>query len=308
MELKYIIIVGLILLVLLLVVLRKKIGPYLRFMFTGIFIINFVIGLIVAGIAFWGLLAYLDSYTLHGEEIAVPNFYGMNVDELGDFTSEKNLRYKIVDSIYSDESPRGTVISQLPSAHSDGVESYVKPDRTIYLTIVKTGIEYKTVPSIVDQSKDYAVSMLKINGLTASIKPVAGKHANLVYAASYNGKDISEGMRVPKGSSIQLNVGLGTAGQPTSVPSLRCSTIIEAKSKLSTYKLFLDYHCDDCLTAADTLNAKIYKQVPGPVGLANTTVREGADLTVFASVAKPCDGAPLPVNADSTTLREPGSN
>ncbi|MBL4706252.1 MAG: PASTA domain-containing protein [Flavobacteriales bacterium] len=288
---KYLIIILLVVIVLLLILFRKKLRVYFAFLFTGIFILNFFIAVIAGAGAFWGLLAYLDSYTLHGEEIAVPNFYGMHVEELGSFTSEKHLRYKIVDSVYSDNSPRGTVISQMPSANSDVIESKVKPNRTIYLTVVKSGIEYKTIPEIANQSKDYAVSMLNIYGLNPVIHPVAGQHANLVYGVYYNGKEVKIGQKVPKGSEIQINVGKGTEGTPTSVPSLRCLTIDKAKVALNSYSLFLDYHCDVCLTAADTINAKIYKQVPGPVGIENSTVRTGSDLTVFASVSKSCDGS-----------------
>lgn len=293
----------------LLVLLRKKLAPYFRFLFTRIFILNFIAALIVAGVAFWGLLAYLDNYTLHGEKIAVPNFYGMHVTELDAFTSEKNLRYQINDSIYSDDLARGTVIKQDPSPHAEGVESFVKPDRTIYLTVVKSGIEYKTLPELKDKSKDLAVSLLKIAGLKPQIKPVPGQHANLVYGSFYNGKETKKGQKVPKGSKIVLNVGKGTDGVPTAVPNLRGKTIDEAKIALSSYSLFLAPVYEDCLTAADSINAKIYKQVPGPVTAENSTVRTGSDLIVYASVKERNTSAPPDTTGRQIdTTRGPSDN
>lgn len=288
-------------LLLLLVVLRKRLAPYFRFLFTPMFLINFFCAIIVAGLAFWGLLAYLDNYTLHGENIAVPNFYGIHVNDLDSFSKEKNLRYMINDSVYSDELPKGTVVKQDPIAHTEETESFVKPNRTIYLMVVRSGVEYKTMPKVKDLSKDFAISSLMINGLTYAIKPVPGEYRDLVYGAYYKGKEIKEGEKIPKGSEILLHVGRGTGGDRTGVPNLICNTIEEARESLSGYSLFLDFHCDDCKTAMDSLNAKIYKQVPGAVSLGNSLVREGSELTVFASVVYECEKQ-VPVQ-DSTSMQ-----
>ncbi len=272
----------------LLIVFRKKIGPMWRFIWTKVFLINFFLALIVASLVFWGLLAYLDNFTLHGQKIAVPNYYGMHVEELGQFSEEKNLNYKIIDSVYSDESPRGTVIWQKPTAHSENIESFVKPDRTIYLKVVRSGIEYKTLPSL-EGSKDIAVAKLNILGLNYKPNPVPGPFPNFVYGAFYKGKPVKEGQKVPKGATIRLDIGIGDKGGVTSVPNVQCSTIQQAYQTLSTYTLFPQLHCDDCVTKEDSLNAIIYKQVPRPVSVENSTVSQGADLVMFASVNHSCE-------------------
>jgi len=285
-------------LLLLILVFRKRLAPYFRFLFSTMFLINLAVASIVAVFAFLGLLAYLDNYTLHGENIAVPNFYGMHIDDLDDFVQENNLRYVINDSVYSDNIAKGTVVKQDPIAHTETTESFVKPDRTIYLMVIRSGVEYKTMPQVKDLSKDFAISSLKINGLNYRIKPVVGEYRDLVYGAYYKGKEISQGEKVPRGAEILLHVGKGTGGARIGVPNLKCNTIEEARTALSGYSLFLDFHCDDCKTSADSLNAIIYKQVPGAVSLQNSMVREGSDLTVFASVDYTCDK--VPSKPDST--------
>ena len=258
------------------------------------FILNLFAALIVAAVAFWGLLAYLDKYTLHGENIAVPNFHSLHIDDLDAFTEEHNLRYKISDSIYSENRPKGTVIKQDPIAHTVETESFVKPDRTIYLTVTRSGIDYKTMPKVNDLSKDFAISSLKISGLRYKLKPVVGEYRDLVYGAEFNGKAIKQGEKIPRNSEILLLVGKGVNGDPTGVPKLYCHTIDEARLALGGYSLFLDFQCADCLTATDSLNAKIYKQVPGAVSLGNSTIREGSDITVFASKDQSCDKFSVP--------------
>jgi len=84
---------------------------------------------------------------------------------------------------------------------------------------------------------------------------------------------------------------------------LYCHTIDEARLALNGYSLFLDFQCSDCLTAADSVNAKIFKQVPGAVSVGNSTIREGSDITVFASIGSDCDN-----NAASDTSKVMSTN
>ena len=276
------------------VLFRKRLKPYFRFLFSKLFLLNLIAALTVAGFAFWGLLVYLDNYTLHDENIAVPNFHSLHIDDIDAFAKEHNLRYKISDSIYSENQLRGTVVKQDPIAHTEETESFVKPDRTIYLTVIRSGIEYKTMPKVIDLSKDFAISSLKINGLRYRIKPVAGEYRDLVYGAEFNGNQIKQGVQVTRNSEILLLIGKGVNGDPTGVPKLYCHTIDEARLALNGYSLFLDFQCSDCLTAADSLNAKIFKQVPGAVSVENSSIREGSDITVFASIGGNCDKNAVP--------------
>ena len=74
------------------VLFRKRLKPYFRFLFSKLFLLNLIAALTVAGFAFWGLLVYLDNYTLHDENIAVPNFHSLHIDDIDAFAKEHNLR------------------------------------------------------------------------------------------------------------------------------------------------------------------------------------------------------------------------
>lgn len=264
---------------------RKRLAPLFNFMKSRVFLINLALALLVAFGAFWGLLKWLESWTLHGDEIAAPNFVGVQVDDLDQFSGNNRVSYQIIDSVYSDKHTRGTVIRQSPTAHSDEVESMVKPDRTFYLTIVKKSVEMKTFPDLKNQSKKMAMNRLSILGFRPEPVPVPSEFEDLVLRALFNGKEITPGTKLPKGANIVLEVGKGRGGAPTAVPNLVGATIDQAKARLQGVSLFLDFQCDDCKTAQDTLVAKIHRQVPGPVSVENSSVREGGEIVVFASVA-----------------------
>src|SRR5690606_38126995 len=97
---------------------RTPMKKFFRFLKSPIFFLNLFLAilLIVGGV--YGMLKYLDSYTLHSQVIEVPSLTGYKVDELGSVVERMNLKYKISDSIFIKDKKGGEVLDQHPDEGS----------------------------------------------------------------------------------------------------------------------------------------------------------------------------------------------
>ena len=141
----------LVLLLILILVFRRHVKAFFKFLISPLFLINLVLAVTAVVLIFYFTMNYLDDYTHHDEKLPVPNFIGVHVDDLVKFTEGKQLRYVVRDSVYSDDFPLGTVIKQDPMFHSEELPNYVKPNRRIYLTIVKKNWRVQGGSRLIDQ-------------------------------------------------------------------------------------------------------------------------------------------------------------
>lgn len=145
---------------------------------------------------------YLPAITNHNESITVPNIEGMHVDKLDEFLVKRNLRWEVNDSSYSDDVPPLTVLKQFPQPGSK-----VKEGRKIYISINRINPPTVPMPNLVDRSVVNAEAVLKSNELKrGKIKRVSGPFLNMVKSMEFEGRPIAEGVRIPKGSVIDLVV------------------------------------------------------------------------------------------------------
>ena len=100
---------------------------FLKFLISKLFFRHLGLAVAIGLILLLCILLWLRIYTHHGQAILVPDLSGLTVDEVDDVTSSRNLRYELVDSVYSSDMPRGTVIKQNPRASSK-----VKKNRKIF--------------------------------------------------------------------------------------------------------------------------------------------------------------------------------
>ncbi len=209
-----------------------------------------------------GTIYYLDWSTNHGEKIIVPNVVGKNAKNVAVIFAESDLQYEILDSIYMPDKPEGTIIEQEPLATSKSLV-HVKEGRIIRLRVSKR-LELVEMPGLVDKSIRFAEQVLENRGLYVTIQYVPSTEANgAVLEQKYQGKNIKEGTKIPKGGRITLVVGKNENGDPVQIPDLMNMTISEAKAALSSFRsIKLLINCPTCLTASDTLNSIISSQSP----------------------------------------------
>jgi beta-lactam-binding protein with PASTA domain len=207
-------------------------------------------------------LLFLSVYTHHKQAIAVPDYKGLSQKEYVSVTKKKRLRYEIIDSLYVPEVIPGTVIEQYPSS---GYK--VKQHRTIYLTIASHTPEKVPIPKLTDVSLREAQNRLENIGLKVGrviYRPSEFK--NLVLEQRLLDKTLPKGEMIPKGTAIDLVVGMGVSSEKTELPLLAGMTLNDARSilyynNLNTGALVFD---NTILTTFDSLNARVWKQLPDP--------------------------------------------
>jgi eukaryotic-like serine/threonine-protein kinase len=263
---------------------RNNIGAFFRFLISPLFLINFVLALTVAiGVPYCSLKS-LDGYTNHGEKIEVPNFIGVAVSDTLTAKAGKEITCIVIDSVFSSEHKPGTIIRQDPDPHTDTLESYVKPGRKIYLTIVKLGGEYRTVPTLTGdfvKPKNIAKQMLEMNGFVPYFTTMPSKN-DYVIELRYKGKVIQPGDKLLKGSEIEVVVGSGSGGVPVMLPNVKGMTILEANQVMSQAGLLLDIIIKDAKNANDSLYFRIKSQNPTPQSVEQGVVASGTVVTVVA--------------------------
>ncbi|MCB9189488.1 MAG: PASTA domain-containing protein [Flavobacteriales bacterium] len=263
---------------------RKNLGAFLRFLVSKLFLINLVLAIGVAFLVNYCSIKSLDDFTNHGVKVAVPYLIGTSASELDDKFNGTELNYKIIDSTYSDEYPAGTVIKQDP----DPILNYdsVKPGRTIYLSIVKKGGEYKVLPDITGNlvnSKSLAKMKLESLGFKVVFEAIPDEKEN-VKKMVYNGKEVFGGTKLLKGSTITLVHGSGKQGLPVDLPNVKGLSAMEANKILTIANLNPEIHYEPAATnQSDSLNFVIISQNPSPGSVPQGIVASGTTITLIAS-------------------------
>lgn len=175
------------------------------------FLINLVLmGLVTCGVIY-GVLDWLDSYTRHNQAVVVPDVKGMKLEDAAEFFKSNNLRYNVIDSVFSKDVAPGSIVELVP-----GVGSKVKEGRIVFVTINALTSQMAAMPEIEDLSFRQAYALLRARGFTSvEIEYVAGDYKDLAMGVELNGRTLMKGEYVPLTSPLVLQV---SSGDPNMVP------------------------------------------------------------------------------------------
>jgi len=272
----------------------NTVKAFFRFLVSKLFLINLALVLLVGFFVPYCTLGYLEDYANNDSEnykkhyIAVPNFIGVHMDGIEEYIGDKDLKYIISDSVYSDNAPAGTVINQDPQPHietlDDTIPSYVKPGRRIYLTVVKKAGEYKEIPDLlsVNNSKKLAKVKLEMLGFRIEFEPKPHKDDGRVLELKYKGKTLVAGTKLLKGSVIKVIYGSGEGGKPVNLPSVVGETVFNAEQILALAGLESEVIYEGAITAQDSLNFTVYRQNPSPRSVVKGVVPTGTIISLMA--------------------------
>jgi len=233
---------------------------FFRFLLTKQFLRHLGLAAALTLILLLGTLLWLKIYTHHGKTIVVPDLTGLTVEEVDDVTSSRHLRFEVIDSVFSTEMPRGTVIKQNPNP-----TSRVKKNRKIFLTMNAVNPEMVTMPQLIGLSFRQARLALQNAGLvqgSITYKPDFAK--NNVLQQMHGDSVINEGTEVAKGAVIDLVLGMGLSSQTTRVPNLVGLGLAEATEIISDYYLNLGAvtYDETFEQADDSSGARVWRQYP----------------------------------------------
>ena len=230
---------------------------FFKFIKTKKFFLHLGLSLFVSILSLWIGYKWVSSYTKHDITVKVPDFIGKPVASLNDFIKDKQLRYQIIDSIYSPQQTPRTIIRQDPEK-----ENEVKENRVIYLSVTSMLPPMIEMPKLVDKSVRQAIAMVESYGLKANVKYVSAACKNCVTKQFYKGKEIEPGTRIKKGSAIELHVGKGNGENETmALPNLMGLSFCDARTKIQYSALQVGNIIGD-KTVKDTCEALVYRQTP----------------------------------------------
>jgi eukaryotic-like serine/threonine-protein kinase len=260
---------------------------FFRFLVSKTFMRHLLLAVAITVIILLVTLVWLKIYTHHGQAISVPNLTGLTYDEARDVLSSRRLNVEILDSIYANDMPRGTVVKQNPAPNSK-----VKVRRRIFVTMNAVNPEKVSMPNLVTLSDRQAILALANAGLELgeiSYKPDFA--VNSVLQQKLNGSVIEEGTMVEKGSRIDLVLGMGLSSETTAVPDLQGMNLVTAKAAIADRYLNFGIATYDqsVQNEEDSLNAWVHRQNPDYDGFSR--VNKGMEVFVWLTV----DSTLLPV-------------
>ncbi|MDA3853317.1 MAG: PASTA domain-containing protein [Bacteroidales bacterium] len=208
-------------------------NTFFRFIFTKLFLKQFLLAIVISAVLFLATVIGLRIFTHHGEAILVPDIKGYNEAQVARVISANNLRYEIIDSIYTEEVLPGTVFDQIPPAGA-----FVKEDRKLFLILNAIRSERVIMPSLKNVSLRQAKVMITQNGLKlGQIIYVSSEYKDLVINQLMNDTLVTPGAMVRKFSTVDLYVGRGLGASQTAVPYLRGMYLIDALKSIEHINL-----------------------------------------------------------------------
>jgi len=173
----------------------------------GILIVlaNLLTMFIVAIILIIVTFRWMESYTLHGQYITVPDVTGMFEEEARQALSVSGLKYEISDYKFDKAMVEGGVIEQKPKPGA-----FVKQGRKIYLTLNSGKEPLRAVPDVADNSSLRAAeSKLRAAGFKLTETEYVDGDQDWVYEIKYLGEEIKAGTEIPEGSTLTIVAGNG---------------------------------------------------------------------------------------------------
>jgi eukaryotic-like serine/threonine-protein kinase len=244
------------------------------------------------------LLIWLNFYTRHGQARSVPDFYGLNMEQVTKLARRSKLNVEVIDSVYTTLVQRGCVAEQNPKP---GFK--VKKWRHVVLILNAKNPEMVAMPNLVDLPIRQAIAIIANSGLEmGQLRYKPDLSVDVVLEQLYNGRSVAEGDSIQKGSIVDLVLGKGLSNQRTEVPDLIGLGLESARKRLLISSLNLGTFTYDksIKTLKDSSGAFVYKQ--------NPEFRDAASLQLGSAVYLwlTVDSAKLPVNAsqaaDSTAI------
>ena len=180
-----------------------------NFIKNNIYAKNLLLAVLIILILMFFLIKWLDSYTRHGQIVAVPEVKGLTIEQAAEFFEKNDLRFEVIDSVYNKSSLPGTIVETIPVTGTK-----VKKNRNIYITLNAFSAQSGIVPDVKDQSLREAMAKLNAAGFkNVDLKYKPGAYKDLVLGLEHKDKELEPGTRFPLNSRLVLLVDDGTGSE-----------------------------------------------------------------------------------------------
>ena len=258
---------------------------------------NLLLAFIIVVLLIAGAIVFLNVVTKHNQELIVPDFTNMSVEEASLAAAEAGMRVEVTDSVFVKRMQKGAVYRQNPVPGAK-----VKDGRRVVLTINAVNAKKLTMPNLIGYSMRQAKAELLSRGLVlGKLIYVQDMATNNVLRQLYKNKEIEPGTQIESESVIDLVVGLNNLDNRTYVPDvygLKNNRAVETvqEHSLNVRSLRFDTTVKDY---DDSLNAVVYRQVPEPSD--SVAVGMGEEVVLYLTT----DHARVPVRKTELPEDEP---
>ena len=156
---------------------------------------------------------FIRIYARQGEEYELPDMVGRNISEL-EADNPIGLDIVVLDSVFRPGQEGGLILTQDPKSGT-----LVKKGRKLYITMTAYTPEDAVLPELAGLTVRQAVSELLANGLECGkLTFVEDPYKNNVIEQTSKGKAVYAGQQIPRGTVVDLVVGLGDGMGRSVVP------------------------------------------------------------------------------------------
>ncbi len=216
---------------------------------------HLLIAIALTVVLLWVSLKLLNIYTRHGEVYLVPDFTGKTLEQLKQEGFDKYFDFQVIDSVYDDTRPKGSVFMQNPEAGSK-----VKQGRHLFLTVVASLPEKVMMPNLKNLSLRQAMVSLDLSGLKVGHLEYVDYFArNAVIDQLVDEEPVEPGTELNRGTRVDLVLGKGEMKVFIPMPFIIGKSPKEAIRQLHYASLNIgnEVYMDD-----DIINAKVYRTEP----------------------------------------------
>lgn len=257
---------------------------FLKFIMSKIFLKNMLIAAGIVIILVILTMWFLKIYTDHGKAKPMPDFRGLQEQEVQELVKEFNLRYRIIDSVYINDVLPGCVVEQSPKPGFS-----VKDNRTALLTINAHSPEMVVIPELRDISFRQALVYIENSGFEiGEISYQPSEFDDLVLEALIDSVEVLSGDKFPRGSTINLVVGKQSGFEQTGIPRVLGLYLNDARNRIASSMLNTGVIIYDqgIINKEDSLNARVWRQRPDPDELQMADPGTSVDLWVTVDPLK----------------------
>ena len=201
----------------------------------------------------------LSLLTRHGQTRPVPDFGGMNMEDVLKSARKASVEVVINDSLYVPSMPGGVVLEQSPSPGAK-----VKSGRKVFLTINSMSQKEAVIPYVAGYSLRQAKNNLEVAGFVIDKLIYQSDIAtNNVLSQSYKGKPVNSGSKIKGtvGSGVTLVVGYSEGNTTGIIPRVVGFPLGEARSRLWEAGFNVGkITYDDGVNALNEKDARVYSQ------------------------------------------------
>ena len=159
----------------------------------GLMLVTFIVFIFLVKV-------FLNIYTRHGKEIELADYTNKSIKDIQD----EKVDIIVIDSIFNEDLPPLTIVNQYPEP---GIK--VKPGRKVYVTVVSNSYEKVPLPDLTDITLRAATLQLQAYGFQIGKIEEVPSIGQTVIAVKQNGREITWGTLLKKGSVVDLVIGSG---------------------------------------------------------------------------------------------------